>query len=60
MVMWRLVLLGAMAGSKRLQALLLAWVVLMGLFFYVFVHDAFDGSSRIPHRPTSPVASAPR
>jgi hypothetical protein len=58
--MWRLLLLGAMAGSKRLQALLLAWVALMALFLYVFVHDAFDGSSRMSQRPTSPAASTPR
>jgi hypothetical protein len=48
--MWRQILFWAVAGPKHLQRFLLVWVLLLGLFFYAFVHDAFDG----PRHRTSP------
>ena len=48
----------AVVGPKHLQRFLLLWLVLMGLFFYAFVHEAFDGQAQqlLPPRPPSPVA----
>jgi hypothetical protein len=55
--MWRQLLFWAIAGPRYLQRFVLLWLVLMGIFFYAFVHDAFDGS---PQRtPPSHLTTAP-
>ena len=56
--MWRQMLFWAMLGPKYLQRFLLLWLVLMGIVFYVFVHEAFDGSTRHALPPRQPVRSA--
>jgi hypothetical protein len=54
--MWKHMLFWAMVGPKHLQRFLLLWLVIMGLTFYAFVHDAFDGSAgrAIPPGPPAP------
>jgi len=56
--MLRQMLFWALAGPKHLQRFLLLWLILMGLFFYAFVHEAFDGSPgrAIPAGPPAPSA----
>jgi hypothetical protein len=62
--MWALVLLLNLAGRKNFVRFLAGWVLIMVLFLYCFVHDAFDQSTKTPrvvvprveHRP---VASIP-
>ena len=52
--MWRQLLFWTIVGPKQFQRFLLLWLVLMGFFFYAFVHQAFDGSEQSavpPHRP---------
>ena len=58
MAMRKQLLFWAVAGPKYLQRFLLLWLVLMGLFVYAFVHEAFDGQAQrpLPPRPPSPVA----
>jgi hypothetical protein len=48
----------AMLGPKYLQRFLLLWLALMGIVFYAFVHEAFDGSTQRTLPPRQPVGSA--
>ena len=56
--MLRQMLFWALAGPKHLQRFLLLWLILMGLFLYAFVHEAFDGSEGRAIRPAPPAPSA--
>ncbi len=57
--MWILVFLLDLLGRKNFLRVAFAWLILMGLFFYCFVHEAFDGgvaAQRVnaPHRTAAP------
>lgn len=56
--MWRQLLFWAMVGPKHFQRFLLLWLVLMGFFFYAFIHEAFDRSAQRALAPRPPVPSA--
>jgi hypothetical protein len=58
--MLRQMLFWAVAGPKHLQRFLLLWLVLMGFFFYAFVHESFDGSAGRAIPPGSPAPSSAR
>jgi hypothetical protein len=58
--MWRQLLFWAMVEPKHFHRFLLPWLLLVGLLFYVFVHDAFDGSAERalpPHPAVTSVAN---
>jgi hypothetical protein len=46
-----------MTGPKGLQRFVLIWLILMGLLFYGFVHESFDGSAEAAHLPRQSVPS---
>ena len=52
--MWRQFIFWGMVGPKHLQRFVLLWLVVLGIVFYAFVHDSFDGkeaAGRLPHPP---------
>jgi hypothetical protein len=56
--MWMQMLFWAMVGPKYLQRFLLLWLLLIGIIFYAFVHETFDGSTQRPLPSHQPVRSA--
>jgi hypothetical protein len=58
--MWRQLLFWAMVGPRHFQRFLLLWLVLIGFFFYAFVHEAFEGVTQRTLRPRPPMAVANR
>ena len=55
--MWKQLLFWAAAGPKHFQRFVLFWLVLMALFFFAFVHEAFDGSSQAAPLPRPPAST---
>jgi hypothetical protein len=49
----------ALAGPKYVRRFVLLWLVLIGLVFYAFVNEAFDGSSAAMPSSRQPAPSSP-
>jgi hypothetical protein len=57
--MWNQLSFWALMGPKHLRRFVLILLVVMGVVFYAFVQDAFDGESSRPHPPRMPSPARP-
>jgi hypothetical protein len=58
--MWNQLIFWAIMGPKHLRRFILISLLLMGIVFFAFVEDAFDGSSNRLPAPRMPPHPLPR